>query len=391
MTKVFIGPAAYQLSNSRYGKTYNIVENVQRDDVNIQLLVGEIDDELNNSNVQVETTHSPTNTRYYLASFKRAWKALQSDAIDVYHHMNLSYRWFNPALIADRSDTPVLIGPAQAPHTLPKEEFKLKVEWIIGKERSELAKNIAYEFASTGKSSINPIREKLFAKTLQRADKITVVNEETKQLYSNFVDEEKLTVIPIGVDTTFFNYNGHRESRKLVAVGRLMRRKGYRYLLEALPEVVGEFPETNLHILGDGPLREQLERKATELNIADAVTFHGYVQQDTVRYHLKTARAFVHPSLSESFSPIRLEAMSTGCPIIATNIVGAQEMIRDGNNGFVIPNRSSEAIRNAVFQLLTDKELANSMGRNARQRVEENYRWSKIGEAYLDVYRSLST
>lgn len=87
---------------------------------------------------------------------------------------------------------------------------------------------------------------------------------------------------------------------------------------------------------------------------------------------------------------VRLEAMSTGCPVVVTNVSGANEMVRDGEEGFVVPTEEPEPIADAVTTLLSDYELTKQISRQARDRVEEKYDWRKIAEEYLDLYRSLS-
>lgn len=388
--KVLIAPSTHNLTNRTYGKTYNIVQNMDAEDIDLELVVSEIDDEISGENIRITALNSGSRPRYYFDAFKYARSRLQQGNFDIYHHMNLSYRWFNPLLLGERTGTQsTLIGPAQASHSIPDEEFRMKLDWLTGETLPTSAIEGIYRAAKAMLPVMNAPRTALFARTLKAADRIVVVNEETKDIYSSFVPEGKIEVIPIGVDLERFNYSMEREPNKLVTVGRLTKRKGFSNLLSAMVEIRKQYPDIELHILGEGPLRDRLVSKAEALDVADAVEFHGRVSQSQVKEHLQSAQAFVHPSLSESFSPVRLEAMATGCPIVATNIVGAQEMIRDGVEGFVVPTDSANALADAIKRILSDDHLAEKMSRSARARTEEKYGWEKIGKSYLETYRSL--
>ncbi|AEM56825.1 hypothetical protein HISP_06195 [Haloarcula hispanica N601] len=230
----------------------------------------------------------------------------------------------------------------------------------------------------------------LFKRTLDAADRIVVVDQEAYEMYADLVDESKLRTIPLGVDPDVFEYSEPDDSHELVAIGSLRERKGYDILIEALDQIQQEYPEVQLHVFGDGPQEDELVAQVKHLDLDENVTFHGYVDQSIVREHLSRARAFVHPSRSEGFSMVRLEAMSTGCPVVVTNVSGANEMVRDGEEGFVVPTEEPEPIADAVTTLLSDYELTKQISRQARDRVEEKYDWRKIAEEYLDLYRSLS-
>jgi glycosyltransferase involved in cell wall biosynthesis len=81
--------------------------------------------------------------------------------------------------------------------------------------------------------------------------------------------------------------------------------------------------------------------------------------------------------------------MAVGCPVVISDIDGAHEMVRSGEEGFVVPTESAEAIANAVTTLLADIDLASEIGQQARARVEKKYDWRTIGQQYLNVYKDL--
>lgn len=393
MTRVLVAPVHSHISNREYGKSYNILNNLQDSTFQIDAYVGEALTTIEPDNVTLREFHTQNRLKYYGQCFKQVAKDFSDGNVDIYHHMNLSYRWFNPVLLTGiGSDTPTVLGPCQGGHEIMSEEFNTLLGGILNREPPMAVSNaLYYPLNAIRDTTIDPIRMGLFQQTLVAADRIIVVHEDAKSLYTKFVDEAKVEVIPLGVDPELFDFQERSETQELVAIGRLDRRKGYDILLEALAQIATQFPQVHLNIFGQGPKEESLRKQAEQLEISDHITFHGYVDQSVLRDYLAEARAFVHPSRSESFSLVRLEAMAVGCPVVISNTDGAHEMVRDGKEGFVVPTESAEAITDAVTALLTDFDLASGIGRRARERVEEKYDWRTIGQQYLDVYKDLQT
>lgn len=389
MTKnVLVCPTELPISNARYGKSYNILNNLGSSEYDVTACTGWVDDYPTPQNVQVKTLNTRSRIKYFIRSFRYARRTLRSEPIDLYHHMNLTYFGFNPLLIGDRPDVPIIVGPAQASHTIPRDEFEMKIDWLTSGSIPRRLRDTATTSAKALRDFIVPLRKRLFRQTLLNSDEVIVVNQETKEIYSQFTAADKIEVIPIGVDVDFFSFNENRDDTKAVTVGRLVERKGFPDLFRAFVDVVEAFPETELHVIGDGPKRENYEAMVRRLGIANAVTFHGNIDQEDVRQHLQTARLFVHPSHSESFSPIRLEAMSTGCPVVVTDVIGAGEMVRNGVDGFVVPKRSPDSLASAMLTLFSDDAFTNKLGKSARRRAEQKYSWTRVGESYRDVYES---
>ncbi|MGB9932492.1 glycosyltransferase family 4 protein [Haloarcula amylolytica] len=392
MPRVLIGPTKPDVHNEEYGKSYNILNNLYDDYFTVDTYTRTVSDRLDPENVTVHSLRGANRLTFYSKLYYTVFRELQKGNVDIYHHMNLSYRWFNPILILGlHDDIPVVVGPCQTGHAIMAEEFNRMLSLSIGKDLSRsLTDPLHTAVDATRDVVLDPPRMNLFKRTLNAADRIVVVDKEAHEMYANLVDESKLRTIPLGVDPNVFEYSEPDNSQEIVAIGRLRERKGYDVLLEALDQIQQEYPEVHVNVFGDGPLEDELREQAKRLNIENNVTFHGYVDQSIVREHLSRARAFVHPSRSEGFSMVRLEAMSTGCPVVVTNVSGANEMVREGKEGFVVPIESPDAIADAVTTLLSDYELTKQISRQARDRVEEKYDWRKIADEYLDLYRSLS-
>lgn len=391
MPSVLVSPVDFSVSDAEYGKSYNILNNLAAQDFTIDAYAGNVESPLGCESVTLHSLDSETTLEYLFDAYQVAYEHLRDGDIDLYHHMNLGYRWFNPLLIANLADSvPTVIGPAQGGHDILRQEFHYLIDHAVGFNVPQTVTDPLYSvFDRTRSMLIDPPRIRLYCRTLQKADTVVAVHQDAKDLLANFVDESKIEVVPLGVDPTEFTFSERSNTSSLVAIGMLKERKGYDILLDALASVSAEFPEVQLHIFGEGPLRGKLESQAERNGLADHVTFHGYVDQSVLQKYLADARAFVHPSRSESFSLVRLEAMATGTPMVVSNTAGATEMVRDGTEGYVVPIEDSDALADAISRVLGDFELARQMGRNARAHVEETYDWSTIGQQYIDIYRSL--
>ncbi|WP_324662037.1 glycosyltransferase [Haloarcula sediminis] len=391
MPRVLVGPTKADMHNDEYGKSYNLLNNLHDDRFTVDTYTRTVSDPVDPNNVTVHPLGGSNRIVFYAKLYRTLLRELRQGPVDIYHHMNLSYRWFNPLLVSGlQGEVPVVVGPCQAGHAIMAEEFNRMLSSWVGSDLSRSLTDPLHSAVDATRDVVfDPPRMDLFQRTLETADRVIVVHEEAREVYSEFVDESKLRTIPLGVDPDFFEYSEPDNTTELVAIGSLRERKGYDVLFEALDIIRREHPDVHLNVFGDGPLEDELRAQVERLDLSENVTFHGYVDQAVVRDHLSRARAFVHPSRSESFSLVRLEAMAAGCPVVVTDISGAREMVREGEEGFVVPIESPEPIADAVTTLLSDYDLTKQIARQARDRIEEKYDWRKIAEEYLDVYRSL--
>ena len=165
-------------------------------------------------------------------------------------------------------------------------------------------------------------------------------------------------------------------------VGRLAPKKGLEYLLEAMTEV-----DAHLTIVGDGSERDRLEKRAAGLDID--VTFVGEVAPEAVDSHYRDAGVFVLPSLEgEGMPNVVLEAMSWGLPVVATDSGGLPTMIEDGENGFLVPMRDSDAIAERINEVLIDRTHREDMGAAAQRHVEHTHSWERLVSELETIYNT---
>jgi glycosyltransferase involved in cell wall biosynthesis len=149
------------------------------------------------------------------------------------------------------------------------------------------------------------------------------------------------------------------------------RRKGLHVLLDALPQVFAAHPAARLVVIGDGPLRRELEAQAQRLGVAGNVCWAG--QRHDVGSLLAGADVYVHPPLAEPFPTAVLEAMAASLPVVSTRVDGIPEMIADGSNGRLVPPGDAAALGAALVDLLSDSRARGALAAAARRTALDRF------------------
>lgn len=173
----------------------------------------------------------------------------------------------------------------------------------------------------------------------------------------------------------------------VLSVGRLVQQKGFDVLLRAIGLLHHRGTRVRLIILGDGPLRAELEAVARELGIANSVALLGFV--DNPRRYLQGCDVFVLASRSEGFGLALTEAMSLGKPVIATRAPGGPtEIIRDSDNGLLVPVDDPAALAEAIARVVTDRAFATRLAQAAKERSRA-YEPAAVAAQYIEFFRRL--
>ena len=174
-------------------------------------------------------------------------------------------------------------------------------------------------------------------------------------------------------------------SRIIGTVGRLQPVKDHALLLRAFAKVRTQVPEAVLAIVGDGPLRETLETQVAQAGLAGAVKFLG--DRHDVPRLLTGMEVFTLSSTSEGYSIALLEACAAGLPIVATDVGGNREIVRDGVNGRLVPPADAAALATALISLLREDERAAGMGRAGRSWAQAEASFRTMAERYHGLYK----
>ena len=174
----------------------------------------------------------------------------------------------------------------------------------------------------------------------------------------------------------------------VLAMGRVVHKKGFDLLLDAFAQLADLPARTGLVIGGDGPELDALKAQAVRLGLSDRVVFVGRLQRPQVAWAMAQARCFVMPSRLEPFGIVVLEAWRAGTAVIASSVGGAPEFVTDGVTGLVVDPNDSRALADALARLLRDAGLATSLGSGGLARVP-SFDWAAIAPAYVETYAAL--
>lgn len=227
-------------------------------------------------------------------------------------------------------------------------------------------------------------------------DRIVVVSESSRALLqAEGVPGERIATIHNGIDAAKFLIGEDRwgmrarlglgrEQPLIGIVARLDAIKNHASLLRAMPRVVQAHPDAELLIIGDGPLRANLERQTAELDLGRNVRFLG--MRDDVPELLAALDVVVLCSLSEGLSLTLLEESAAGNPMVATDVGGNPEIIADGKTGLLVPVGDDTALADAINRLLADPERAHAIGQAARLQFMREFTLARMVSRYVEVY-----
>ena len=230
-------------------------------------------------------------------------------------------------------------------------------------------------------------------------DRVISISEGVRKvLLAAGVPAHKVVCVPSGIDTErygrpcdrqwFLREFGLEEShRVLAAIAQLIPRKGHRVLLEALPEVIGEFPALRVLLFGRGPLEGELKQLCHRYGLSSHVRFGGF-RTDLERV-LPCLDLVVHPAAMEGLGLSLLETAAAGIPIVAARVGGVPEIVQDGVTGFLVPPADPKSLAAAIVRLLQQRETARALGNAGRDFVWRNFSVAAMVEGNLQVYREV--
>ena len=208
-------------------------------------------------------------------------------------------------------------------------------------------------------------------------------------------------VIPMGVDLNVFNglFNSQNIRRKyeidgpmLLAVGRFAEKKGFKYLIEAMPLILKKYPKTKLLIIGFGPLERSLKNLVVELNIERSVVFPGKMPHSELAEYFASADIFVGPSIvaedgdTEGLGVVFLEAIASKTAVVASNVGGIGDIVIHEKTGLMVEQKNPNDIFNKIDRLLSDTDLRSSIVEEGYSFIKKKYAWEVIQEKFSNLY-----
>jgi len=267
--------------------------------------------------------------------------------------------------------------------------------------------NVSYILHSWGLEvlelhNMNLLRRILAKYAATRAKKIIVDAECLKKTWLQVgIPENKLEVIPFGVDTNLFNPKAHRKDirRKLdikendiviISTRPFFNHYNVDCLIKATPRIIKKHSNVKLIIKGKGPLENKLRELAHDLGVDQHIRFTGTVPYEEMPHYLAASDIYVSTSFVDSTSVSLLEAMACALPPVTALIPGNQEWIKNQINGLLYPPKDHEALAEKITQLIEHEDLRKHFGERSHQIIMEKATWKECVSKMEAIYQSLT-
>lgn len=219
----------------------------------------------------------------------------------------------------------------------------------------------------------------------------TVCSNGLLELGRKHDEEYDFRLVPNGVELSRF-VPIEREKNpkvKILFIGRLIARKGLHYVVQALPRIQ-ELTKTQfeVEVVGTGSMRLTLDNMASKLSVSHLIKYVGTVPYDKLHESYQSADIFVLTSESEGMPAVTLEAMGCGLPIVTTNVPGNREIVKEGENGYLVNVGDTEKLAQVLTKLIDDEALRENLGNKSRQFVK-SYEWREIIKRYENILQEI--
>ena len=251
----------------------------------------------------------------------------------------------------------------------------------------------------------NGIYRMLLKLVLRKADKVTVISSYTKKILNEISPDTEVTVIPFGSsissvldsDISSDRFIIRKKIKEILFVGRLVERKGVIYLIKAFRNILERYKEPiRLVIVGDGPERNNLEQESYTLGIEQNVKFTGFISDNILSDYYNSADIFVLPAIidshgdTEGLGVVLIEAMLRGIPVVASNVGGIVDIVKNNRTGILVNEKDIDQLANAIIELLENKKRAKHLSDNAIEYLKNKFSWDYIVQKYLNIYKCLT-
>jgi len=212
------------------------------------------------------------------------------------------------------------------------------------------------------------------------------------------VEEERIAVIRSAVDAEAFAAEPDRDKFRaefgidegvltIAAAGQLIPRKGHRYLLQAVADLVHSHPPFRVVLFGDGYLNNQLRAQAASLGLGGVVQFAGF--RDDLDDFIACFDLLVHPASAEGLGVAVLKAAAAGVPVVGFDAGGLNEAVEHGKTGLLVKSEDVDELRGAIATLMDDEQMRRAMGCAGRERMQREFSIAAMADQHVALYESL--
>lgn len=222
---------------------------------------------------------------------------------------------------------------------------------------------------------------------ISRSEQVICVSA-AAELIAQSLGAKRTAVVRNAVDVDEFSPNP-TNGKSLLYIGRFVHNNGIQDLLTALPSILDSHPDAEIHLVGSGPMGEEVQKTIQSSGLSDSVTIYDYVDDISEMYN--RASVFCRPSYSEGLPLTMLEAMASGVPPVVTAIAGVPEVVTDHETGIFLEPGNPDEVAQAVIELFDNAELRARLSKNAREFITENLTWEQRTENVIGVYSQVVT
>ncbi len=320
------------------------------------------------------------------ASRKLPFHFLKSDRMDYYFQEFFDKRAGQKV----KKDNAIFIGwSSSCLHTMKKlKQQPIKIIVENGSTHAVFQQKILEEeyglFGLTHRADPRIIEKKLEEYAL--ADFISLPSQFTKNSFLQYgFSEDKIIHVPYGVDiTTFYPLEKSDKKFRIIFCGNVGLRKGIHYLLKAFYEL--KLPHAELYIIG--PAAAELDPFIAKYK-ADNIIWAGSFRENALVHEYSKGDVFCLPSIEEGLALVLPQAMACGLPIICTTNTGGNDIIHDGQEGFILPIRDVDALKEKILLLYENPELRKNMGKQAEKTVRERFTWAHYGKKMIGKLKNI--
>ena len=243
----------------------------------------------------------------------------------------------------------------------------------------------------------DPISKAIKRYVIKNVDAMTVVSSAMQDEIKKLVPEATLpTIAPMGTDLKHLftpDDSVCRKLNQLLFVGRLVEKKGLKYLLQAMPEILKKYPDTHLNIAGTGPEQSNLKAQAKQLNIVKNISFLGRLSHQELVKEYREATLAVFPFIQakngdiEGLGLVMIEAMGCGCPVFASDIPAVRDVIVDGETGVLMNPGKAYLISKKILEIIENPKKALTISKQGREEVIKEFSWEISFAKYTKIIK----
>lgn len=214
-------------------------------------------------------------------------------------------------------------------------------------------------------------------------------HEKVTAIKMKFAKSQQIKVIYNAIPPHKSEHQSYDNQFILISVGRFYSGKGQNHLISVMPEIIRNIPKAKLIFIGDGPKLQVNKVLASQLKVQNDIKFVGELEQEKIYEYLDKATIYVAPSLGEGLPLVILEAGQAGLPVIATNVTGNNEIIKNEISGLLVPATDNKALTQAIIKLYNNPQLVKEYTSNLQRTIKNKFGFNRMIDETYNLYQKV--